>query len=210
MRGIENDGESGSPHDRKRAHVDHEVVVPKRRTPLCEKHLLIPGHDHLFRREPHIGRSEELSFFDVDDLSGPSRSLQKLGLTAEKCRNLQDIHNLGSLDGIFGRMNIRQYRDTKLFPHLGKYVKRFIIAYRHKGTSTCPIRLLIGRFEDEGNPAPFCDTDDLSGRCQNHLSALNNAGARDQDERTISTDSYVTNLDYQKILFKIVRRLRCD
>jgi hypothetical protein len=66
----------------------------------------------------------------------------------------------------------------------------------------CAIGLLVGRFEDKGYATSLRYVDKTLGNRQNHFPALDDTGTRNQDQRTITPDTYVTYLDHPEMLLK--------
>ena len=93
-------------HIRHIAEIDHEVVVTKRVSSLGEPHLLGACLHSLLVWVAHILAREELPLLDIYHLARLGRCNDKVGLTAEECRNLHHIYHLAYSFGLPRLVNI--------------------------------------------------------------------------------------------------------
>ena len=92
---IHNDRPASTGHDRQAAHVRHQRVIAEACPPLGQKNAVIAGRCDLVGNIGHVPGGQKLALLDFDDPTRLRRRDQKIGLTAEKRRDLQDIDDLG-------------------------------------------------------------------------------------------------------------------
>jgi hypothetical protein len=80
VRHIEDDRDAQLAHDRKRTHVDDQIVIAEARATLCDDNLGVARVDHLRDSVPHVLGRQELSFLDIDHATGSRRGHEKIGL----------------------------------------------------------------------------------------------------------------------------------
>lgn len=92
MSSIEDD-RSEAAQNRKRTHIDNQVVVSEADPPLRQRNASAAALPDFFHSMAHIGGCDELTLLDVDGpvvFSGGLGSCnQKIGLSAEERWNLQ-------------------------------------------------------------------------------------------------------------------------
>jgi hypothetical protein len=81
-------------HDGQRPHIHHQIVVAETRSTLGQKHLAVAGIAALCDRVLHVPGRNELPLLDVHRTPAQRRRHDQIGLPAEKCRNLQHVHDL--------------------------------------------------------------------------------------------------------------------
>ena len=96
-------------HHAQAGHIHHQCIIAEACPALAEHDIIVAGLAHLLQAVFHIPRGEKLRLFDIDAAAGLSGGHQQIGLTAEECRNLQNVRNLGDGLCLLGLMNIRAY-----------------------------------------------------------------------------------------------------
>src|SRR5579864_4861428 len=104
-----------------------------------------------FDRVLHVPGRDELPFLDVDHAFGEGGGDDQIGLATKKCRDLQNVGNLG--DG----------GDVRRFVHVGEDGNLHLVFYFLQNAQACfqtgaaeavergPVGLVVGSFEDEGD-----------------------------------------------------------
>src|SRR4029078_9123861 len=85
MRYIKNYGHAKFAHDRKRAHVDHQIVITKTRAAFRQHELFTNGLASLVEVFARVLRREKLSFLYVDGFPRFCRGDDQICLPREKC-----------------------------------------------------------------------------------------------------------------------------
>src|SRR5438552_12360923 len=106
MRGVEDDRETGLAQDRNRAHVSDQIVVTECGSSLGDENLTAAGVNRLFYDPRHLRRREKLALLEIYDPAGAHRSVDQVGLTAEKGGDLQDIGHFARRGRLGFRMNV--------------------------------------------------------------------------------------------------------
>src|SRR6266446_528553 len=65
MRDVENDRHAETAHNRKRSHIDNQVVVAEAHASLSQHQSLAPGVLRFLNNVPGVLRRKELALFDV-------------------------------------------------------------------------------------------------------------------------------------------------
>ena len=111
---VVDDGVAERAHDRKRAHVDDEVVVAEAEAALGDEDALVAGGRDLGDRVPHVAGREELALLDVDDAAGARRGDEQIGLPREERRNLQHVGDFGRRRRVRRLVDVGQDRARRL------------------------------------------------------------------------------------------------
>ena len=110
MGGVHDHRIAGARHDRQRPHVGHKGVVAKTHAAFGQQDVFVAGRGDLVGHIRHAFRGEKLALFDVDDGTGFARSDQKVGLAAQKGRDLDDIDHRRRCIGLFDVVDVGQHR----------------------------------------------------------------------------------------------------
>src|SRR5262245_3807932 len=110
--------------DRQRAHIRYERIVAKRHAPFGDENVAIARAGDFFNDVAHVPRRQELTLLDVDGLPRFCGCLEKISLTTEKRRDLQDVDDRGDTLALFCVVYIGEYRQLQLVANLGKYRQR--------------------------------------------------------------------------------------
>jgi len=94
MRGVKNDREAGTLHQRNRTHVSDEIVVAERRAAFRKQDFSRTRAPGFFRPPAPFRLKIGMALLQIDDPSGYGGSFNQIRLPAEKRRNLQDVHDL--------------------------------------------------------------------------------------------------------------------
>src|ERR1043166_7860617 len=108
MRHVEHGGDAESAQDRKRSHVDDQIVIAERGAALGDEHAGVAGAGHLRDRVLHVDRREELRLLEIDRRARPCRRDEQVGLPREKRRNLQHIGDFGRGRRVRRLVDVRQ------------------------------------------------------------------------------------------------------
>jgi hypothetical protein len=183
VRGVEDHGTAGVAHDRQRAHVGHEVVVAEGSAALA--HHDVVGAARLARlvhHVLHVGGREELALLDVHRLAGACDGMDEVRLAAEEGWRLQHVHVLGHLRHFFLGVNVGQHRDAECVPYLGEDLETLFHAGAAEAFPRAAVRLVIRGLEDEGDAQLARHLLQLAGHVHLQLLALDDAGARNEEE----------------------------
>lgn len=93
-------------------------------------------------------RGEELPFFDVDGSPGFCGGQKKVGLTAEKCRDLEKIDKGGCPFDFFDGMDIGRYGNAKVVGNLTEPWNALIETGPTLTGDAGAIGFIVGSFED--------------------------------------------------------------
>ncbi len=110
------------------------------------------------------------------------RRHDQIGLAAEKCRNLQHVHDLGDGRHVGGLMHVGQHRNVHFVFHLFQNAQAFLHPRPAKTADRGAVRLVVGRLEDEGEIQRARHALDDLRHAQRVLFALDDARARDQEQ----------------------------
>ena len=98
---------------------------------------------------PHVRRRNELSLLDVHDPLAHGCGDNQICLAAEKCWDLQYVHNFRNFRNIGSFMDVSQYRNV----HFIFYFFQDTQAFSQAGSSIAPngsaIGFVVGRFKNE-------------------------------------------------------------
>src|SRR6185295_7247860 len=118
MRNIENYRYAKLAHDRKRSHVDDEVVVTKTRAALRQHELFTTSFASFIDDIARILRREKLALLDVDRFPRLRGRHDQICLPGEKRRYLQDIDDGRDLLDLRHIVNVGQHWNIDLFSDL--------------------------------------------------------------------------------------------
>ena len=181
MGGVEDRREALLPHPVKGPHVRDQVVVAEGRSPLREAESGTPRGLQLAGDRGDVPRGQKLPLFDVDGLARPRRGLDQVGLAAQKCRNLEQINEIGRDFGVLGRVNVRRDRSADGIAHLREHPASLHDTDSPERGSRGPVGLVVGGLEDELCPQVVANRPDRARRLQQGLLSLDHAGAEDEE-----------------------------
>ena len=193
MGGIEYHRAIRVAHDRQRTHVRYQIVIAKRSAALADHDVVDAAGftcfiDHVF----HIGRRQKLAFFDIHRLAATRNRMNKIGLTAKKCRGLQHIHNARHGRYFLLGMNICQDRYAKLFSDFRQNPQAFF----HTGATECfagtAIGFIVTRFKNERDTEFGGDFLERTGGVDLQLLRLDHTGPCNQKKRLVESDFKAT------------------
>src|SRR6185437_14125784 len=117
MRHIKHNRHAKLPHDRKRAHVDDEIVITKTGATFRQQQLLTTDLAGFVDDVARVLRREKLAFLDVNCLSGFRGRHDQVSLPREKRRDLKYINNFSDALDLRDFVHVRKYRNIELCPH---------------------------------------------------------------------------------------------
>src|SRR5690349_697370 len=132
MRHVEDDGHSKAAHYRERTQIDYQIVITKASTAFGEQDLFAACRLQFIDDVLCIPWSEELALFDVDRLPCFGGCDQKIGLPAEKRRDLKNVGDFRGLLGLPRFMDVGNYRDADSGFDLCKYLQTEVHALTAK------------------------------------------------------------------------------
>jgi len=118
MRGVKNNRISHRPHDRKRAHIENQVVVSEGRAAFGDQNIFIAGRLNLPDDVGHVPGRKKLSFLHVHDLRLFRDLHDKIRLPAQKRGHLHHIQDAGRFVNFFKPMHIGKDRRADFFPNV--------------------------------------------------------------------------------------------
>src|SRR5258708_4915651 len=95
--------------------------------------------------------TDELALLDIDNLSSVARFQQKIGLTAEECRDLEDVGHLRRRGSLGGFVDIGQDGETP-FSQTSEDLKPFGETGSAVAIDARAVRLVERRLEDVREP----------------------------------------------------------
>ena len=101
-------------HNAEAQHIHHKVVVPEAGAALTQDHLVVTGFPTLRNDVLHFLWRQELGLLDIDDRSGFCHGNNKIRLSAQESRQLDDIANFCGRCSLPGFVNIGNDRNTEL------------------------------------------------------------------------------------------------
>src|SRR5258708_38514975 len=95
MRHIKNYGHTELAHDRKRTHIDNQIVISKTDAAFSQHQSFATGRLRLLDDIARIFRRQELALLDIDSAARTRGRQNQISLPAEKSRDLKDVRDLG-------------------------------------------------------------------------------------------------------------------
>jgi hypothetical protein len=92
----------------------------------------------------HIPWRQELPLLDIDRLAGARGGNEKIGLTAEKGGDLQDVHHLCGRGALVGLMHVGDDGKAERLLNLGEDRQRCLEADAAGARGARPVRLVEG------------------------------------------------------------------
>src|SRR5262245_45216272 len=96
MRHIKNYGHAKLAHDRKRAHIDNQIVITKTRAAFSEQQLLTTHFASFVDDVARVLRCEKLTFLNVDGLTRSRGGDDQIRLPREKGGYLKHVDDFGN------------------------------------------------------------------------------------------------------------------
>ncbi len=149
MRDVVDHRRAEAADDRKRAHVDDQVLVSERRAALGDEDAVIP-HFRSFVEDVlrFLGR-QELPFLHADGASGACRSRDEIGLPAEERRDLQDVEHFRRRRGLGRLVDVGEERQTGRLAHGAEDLQPLIESRPAERLDRRAVGFIERRFEDE-------------------------------------------------------------
>ena len=185
-------------HRRDAKHVDDKVIISKARAPLTENgrvafvtcHFGDLGDDVLA-----IPRRQELGFFDMQPTAARNDGLcagnDKIGLTAEESRHLDDLRDLSNRSGLLRRVIVGYHGHAKLCLDVSQNAKPFLKAGAAIGIDRGAVRLVEARLEDIGQTETITDCLEVLADAHREIAALQNIQARHHRQGVARAYRYV-------------------
>ena len=172
-------------HNRQTTHVRNQIAIAKTRTALA-RHEVIGFQAQLrrctagfFNHVFHVGRREELTFFDVDRFARLRHRTDKIGLTTQKCGCLQHIDHTGNGFDLLGFVDIGQNRHTNLTTHFIENFQALIHAQAALGVARGAIGFIKRTFVNQGDGQFIAHGFECASGVDGHLQTLNRARTSD-------------------------------
>src|ERR1700674_2598555 len=99
---------------------------------------------------PHIPWRDKLSLLNIDRAATERHRHYEIGLTAEKCRNLQYIHGLRDLRHVGHFVNISEYGDLQFVFDFSEDAQTFFDTGPAKAANRGSILFVVTGFENKG------------------------------------------------------------
>ena len=148
VRGVKNHRSAKPLHDRKAAHIDHEILVAKGgaalRLPDLRRLPLLQFADDKF----HFLRGEKLPLLDVDRLARGGGREQQVGLPAQEGGNLQHVADSGDGRGLRPLVDVGQDGKPKIILHERKQFQSLLHAGAASALERGAVRLVERTLED--------------------------------------------------------------
>lgn len=139
--------------------VVDEAVVAEECAPFGEHEVFAPGFGGFADRSDHFGWREELAFFDVKCsvvcFACPGRGDDEVGLSAEECRDLDQIDDGGDRVGLFGGVDVGGDGDAELLFDGCEMLKPLLDPDASFRGDRRAVGLVEAGFEDVGEPERF-------------------------------------------------------
>src|SRR5215217_530298 len=115
MRHVKNYRHAKLAHDRKRAHVDHQIVITKTRATFRHHELLTTNFTSFIDDVARVLRREKLAFLHVDGLPRFGGGDDQICLPRQKCRYLKHVDNVSNALDLRNVVNVGEHRHIDLF-----------------------------------------------------------------------------------------------
>ena len=181
MGAVKNDRIGKLGHDRQGAKVHDKVVVAEGRPPFAKKDAIVSCLADFLGGGSHVFGGHELALLEMDGAPRASGRLEKIGLTAEEGRNLQDVEDRGGVGNLVRSVNVRENRKGVAGSDLGEHIESFFFSDPPKAFSGSSVRLVVGGFEDDGDLEGIPDLGNPVGHLQGMGPAFDHAGAQDEE-----------------------------
>src|SRR5690606_38291883 len=143
------------PHDGQRSHIDHQGVISEARPAFRQQNVVITLFAYLGDCVLHVFRRHKLTFLDFHRLSRPGRSLQQIGLAAQKRRDLKYVNHFSHLSTLRRLVYVGYYRNTEVSFHAGKYLQSPLLRRTAVRPGRRPIGLVERRLKYVVDPQSF-------------------------------------------------------
>ena len=131
---------------------------------------------------PHVPWRDELAFLDIDSTLAQCGRSDEIGLTAEECRNLEHVSDLGDFGDIHSLVHIGEHGHMHLITHLPQYTQTFSQTRAPETPDRSPVRLVVGSLEDEREVERPGHAFDYFRHADCVVFALNDARPGDEEE----------------------------
>src|ERR1043165_6286 len=186
VRHVEDDGDAETAHDRKRAHVNDEVVVAEAEAALREQEFLAPGGARLLDDVARVPGREELSLLDVDGAARLAGGDYEVGLTAEEGRDLQNVRDARGLFDLRNVVNVCEHGQARLLFDRAQSFESFAHAWAAVGGVRRAVGLVVGSLEDVVESRVARPLPALARNQQRVLARLDDARAGDDRQTTVA------------------------
>src|ERR1043165_407166 len=186
VRHVEDYGDAETAHDRKRAHVNDEVVVAEAEAALCEQEFLAPGGACLLDDVARVPGREELPLLDVDGAARLAGGDNQVRLTAEEGRDLQNVRDARGLFDLRNVVNVGGHGQARLLFDCAQRFESFADAWAAVGGVRRAVGLVVGSLEDVVESRVARPLPALARNHQRVLARLDDARAGDDRQTPIA------------------------
>ena len=123
-------------------HISYKSIITKARTTFSKHQVLVTCFFNFSNNIFHIPRSKKLRLFNIYSFTSFCRSINQISLTAQKCRNLQNVNNFCCFISVPRFMDISYNRNTQIFFDLSQNFQTFINTRTSKRVNRGTISLI--------------------------------------------------------------------
>ena len=170
-------------HNREGTHIHNQIIVTEGSTTLCKKNLRAAPLMELVYHIPHISRGHKLAFLYINHSTTLSCCVKKVGLTAKKSRNLNNICYLGYRINLLLSMYICDNWYLQFILNGLQHFQAIFQAWTTEAIKGGTIGLIKGSLEYIRNTQTPSNFFDSSANQQTSVQALQNTGACQKGQR---------------------------
>ncbi|MCU1319755.1 MAG: hypothetical protein JWP98_1273 [Edaphobacter sp.] len=182
---VEDDGREGA-HDRKRTHVDDEVVVAEAGAALGEGDAVAAALADLLDGVAHVEGGYELALLHVDSpavlVCGLGGCDEEIGLAAEEGGDLEDVDGFGYGGAVFGGVDVGEDWKTVVLSDGAEDASAFDEAGAAEALDGGAVGLVVAGLEDVGDAEVGGDALDGVGHGAGVLLGFDDTGPGDEEE----------------------------
>jgi len=187
--GVEDDGREAA-QDGQGAHVHDEIVVAEAGAAFGEDDARVAGGGELLDGVAHVGGCDELSLLDVDGTvgarGGVGRGGEEVGLAAEECGDLQDVHGVGYGGAVLRGVDVGEDGEFVGGTDGGEDAEAFGDAGAAEAGERGAVGLVVAGLEDEGDGEVGGDALEGIGHEAYVGLGFDDAGAGDEEEFSVA------------------------
>lgn len=178
----------------KERHINDKVVVAEGCTAFGDSQVRVACFFHFFNDILHVFRSHELALLHIDRYACLGCAVNKVGLAAEECRDLDHVQDLGCFFKLGDVMDVGENRHLQFLLDGCEDFKSLIETRSAEGIEEGTVCLVIRGFENVLDAEAFADFLDFTADHQCAVISFNDAGTCDQ-EKLASVNGQISYLN---------------
>ena len=164
--------------------VGHEPVVAEEGAAFGEHRLARATLAELLEDIAHLLGRHELALLHIHRAPGPGGGREEVGLPAEERGNLEEIDRRGGGRRLVGEVDVGRRWHAEAVAHRGEHGESAFEARAARASDTRAVRLVEARLEDVQKAEVAADPGDRVADPPVGLVVLEDARARDHEERS--------------------------